>query len=111
MLQAALIGLLRFYQRSVSPLTPPTCRFTPTCSEYALRAVERHGAARGGWLGAKRIVRCRPWGGFGWDPVPQVDDAGRVDDAQVDDTSRVDYTAKIDHAARVAHVAQKGAVR
>lgn len=70
MLRSALIALLRFYQRAVSPLTPPACRFTPSCSEYALQAVEEHGTLRGAWLGAKRVVRCRPWGGSGWDPVP-----------------------------------------
>ena len=70
MLQRAVTGLLRFYQGSISPLTPPACRFTPTCSEYVLRAVEGHGTLKGGWLGLKRIARCRPWGGSGYDPVP-----------------------------------------
>jgi putative membrane protein insertion efficiency factor len=49
---------------------PPRCRFDPSCSTYALEALERHGAARGSWLTIRRILRCHPWGGFGWDPVP-----------------------------------------
>ena len=72
MLRATLIGLIRLYQRTLSPLMPPVCRFTPTCSAYALEAVERYGAIRGGWLAAKRLARCRPWGGAGYDPVPPI---------------------------------------
>lgn len=69
-----LIGLIRFYQAAVSPLTPSTCRYTPTCSRYALEAVRRHGALRGGWLAARRLLRCHPLGGRGWDPVPEGDE-------------------------------------
>lgn len=65
-----LIGLIRFYQAAVSPLLPSTCRYTPSCSRYALEAVRRHGALRGGWLAARRLLRCHPLGGRGWDPVP-----------------------------------------
>jgi putative membrane protein insertion efficiency factor len=65
-----LIGLVRFYQLAVSPWTPAACRFTPTCSVYAIDALREHGAVRGLWLAARRIVRCHPWGGFGYDPVP-----------------------------------------
>lgn len=72
MLKRAVTGALRFYQKSISPLTPPVCRFTPSCSEYVVQAVEGHGALRGGWLGLKRIARCRPWGGSGYDPVPRL---------------------------------------
>jgi putative membrane protein insertion efficiency factor len=61
---------IRFYRVFISPLKPPTCRFTPTCSAYALEAVAVHGVVRGGWLGVRRICRCHPWGGHGWDPVP-----------------------------------------
>ncbi len=69
---ARLLGLLiRFYRYAVSPLLPPRCRYLPTCSEYALEAVERHGALRGGWLTVRRIARCHPWGGAGYDPVPE----------------------------------------
>lgn len=65
-----LIGLVRFYQRYISPLTPPTCRYTPTCSEYTVTALRKHGVFKGGWLALKRILSCNPWGGSGYDPVP-----------------------------------------
>lgn len=58
------------YQRCISPLTPATCRFTPTCSEYARQAIMKHGPVRGLWLAIRRILRCHPWGGWGYDPVP-----------------------------------------
>lgn len=59
-----------FYQRCISPFTPPSCRFTPTCSEYARQAIVRHGPLKGLWLAVRRILRCHPWGGSGYDPVP-----------------------------------------
>lgn len=59
-----------FYQRCISPLTPPACRFTPTCSEYARQAIIKHGPLRGTYLAIRRILRCHPWGGQGYDPVP-----------------------------------------
>jgi putative membrane protein insertion efficiency factor len=65
-----LIALVRGYQVVVSPWTPPACRFTPSCSAYAIEAIAEHGALRGSWLAARRIGRCHPWGGFGYDPVP-----------------------------------------
>jgi putative membrane protein insertion efficiency factor len=65
-----LLGPIRFYRRYISPLTPPSCRFTPTCSEYAYEAVEKYGILKGGRLAIWRILRCNPWGGSGWDPVP-----------------------------------------
>ena len=61
---------IRFYQLCISPLFPPCCRFTPTCSQYALEAIMRHGVIRGSWLALRRILRCHPWGGSGYDPVP-----------------------------------------
>lgn len=61
---------IRFYRRFISPLKPPMCRYLPTCSAYALEALERHGAVKGSWLATKRICRCHPWGGSGYDPVP-----------------------------------------
>lgn len=64
-------GIIRFYQLLVSPWLAPSCRFTPTCSAYAREAVARHGAVRGTWLALRRFVRCHPWGGSGYDPVPQ----------------------------------------
>lgn len=65
-----LILPIRFYQRCISPLTPPACRFTPTCSQYAVEAIRKHGPFKGFWLAVKRISRCHPWGGSGYDPVP-----------------------------------------
>lgn len=65
-----LILPIRFYQKYVSPLTPPSCRFTPTCSQYAVEALQKHGALKGTYLAVRRILRCHPWGGSGYDPVP-----------------------------------------
>lgn len=64
------IVLVRFYQLCISPLTPSACRFTPTCSQYALEALRKHGLIKGLWLTVKRLLRCHPWGGSGYDPVP-----------------------------------------
>lgn len=66
----ALRGMIRAYQLFVAPVLPPSCRFYPSCSHYAAEAVERHGAWRGSLLAARRLLRCHPWGGFGYDPVP-----------------------------------------
>ena len=84
MLRRVLKSLIRLYQVAISPWTPPSCRFTPTCSEYALGAIEEHGAGRGGWLAIRRIFRCHPWGGQGYDPVPP---AGGVQPGEVTTTS------------------------
>ncbi|WP_289157740.1 membrane protein insertion efficiency factor YidD [uncultured Muribaculum sp.] len=65
-----LVLLVRFYQGAISPHFPPACRYTPTCSQYAVEALTRHGALKGGWLALRRIMRCHPWGGSGYDPVP-----------------------------------------
>ncbi|MDR1718895.1 MAG: membrane protein insertion efficiency factor YidD [Dysgonamonadaceae bacterium] len=59
-----------FYRACISPLKPPTCRFTPTCSEYAIQAVKKYGPFKGFFLAVKRILRCHPYGGYGYDPVP-----------------------------------------
>ena len=59
-----------FYQHCISPFTPPSCRFTPTCSEYARQALMKYGPIKGTWLACKRLLRCHPWGGSGYDPVP-----------------------------------------
>ena len=70
LLSFPFIVLVRFYQICISPLKPATCRFTPTCSAYAIEALRKYGPIKGIWLAAKRIIRCHPWGGSGYDPVP-----------------------------------------
>jgi putative membrane protein insertion efficiency factor len=65
-----LAALIRAYQRFVSPVLPPSCRFYPSCSQYALEAVTRHGAFKGSWLAARRLARCHPFHPGGFDPVP-----------------------------------------
>ncbi|MGN6640971.1 MAG: membrane protein insertion efficiency factor YidD [Mucilaginibacter sp.] len=62
--------LIRIYQYFISPITGPACRYTPSCSQYGAEAIKKHGAFKGGWLTIKRICRCHPWGGHGYDPVP-----------------------------------------
>ena len=70
LLEALLLLPIVFYQRVISPFTPPSCRFTPTCSEYARQAIAKYGPFKGLWLALKRLSRCHPWGGSGYDPVP-----------------------------------------
>ncbi|MCL1806095.1 MAG: membrane protein insertion efficiency factor YidD [Oscillospiraceae bacterium] len=65
-----MLRSVRWYRRSVSPGKPPSCRFIPTCSEYALEAIEKHGAAKGFWLSLRRVLRCHPFHKGGYDPVP-----------------------------------------
>ena len=65
-----LVMPIRLYQTAISPYTPPSCRFTPTCSEYARQAIIKHGPFKGLYLAIWRILRCNPWGGSGYDPVP-----------------------------------------
>ncbi len=67
------IGLVKFYQKAISPHTPSACRYQPTCSHYMIDAIREHGALKGLWLGLKRIGSCHPWGGSGYDPVPKKD--------------------------------------
>ena len=71
---APFIFLVRIYQRLISPLFPASCRYTPTCSHYTIEALQKHGLFKGGWLAVKRIGSCHPWGGSGYDPVPEKDD-------------------------------------
>jgi len=72
-LRSFLLALIRFYRKGVSPWLPPTCRYTPSCSAYGLEALTRYGALRGGWLTARRLLRCHPWGESGYDPVSGPD--------------------------------------
>jgi len=69
--QRVAIQLIRIYQQAISPWLRPACRFQPSCSHYTAEAIESHGVARGIWLGARRLVRCHPLGGHGYDPVPE----------------------------------------
>jgi putative membrane protein insertion efficiency factor len=70
-IRALLIAAIGFYRRRISPLKPPLCRYLPTCSEYTAEALQKHGLWRGAGLAARRICRCHPWGGHGYDPVPE----------------------------------------
>lgn len=70
LLALPFILLIKIYQLIISPLFPSSCRYLPTCSQYSLDALKKYGLLKGGWLGLKRILRCHPWGGSGYDPVP-----------------------------------------
>jgi len=71
LLKKVFILPIRFYQLAISPLLPSSCRFAPTCSQYMVEAIQEWGVLKGGWMGLKRIGRCHPWGGSGYDPVPK----------------------------------------
>ncbi|MBV8654165.1 MAG: membrane protein insertion efficiency factor YidD, partial [Alphaproteobacteria bacterium] len=71
MLNWTLRRLVRLYQLLLSPVLPPSCRYLPTCSDYAIEALARHGVLAGTWLTLRRLARCHPWGGSGYDPVPE----------------------------------------
>lgn len=71
-MKALLVYLLKGYKKHISPHLPPACRYLPTCSEYAIEAITRYGALRGGWLAIKRVLRCNPLFPGGYDPVPQL---------------------------------------
>ena len=86
----AMRAFVRFYQ-AVRAGRPSPCRYLPSCSEYAVEALEVHGAMRGGWLATKRICRCNPWGGHGWDPVPEKSTHGRAE-IQASTSKSLDHT-------------------
>ncbi|MCQ2214323.1 MAG: membrane protein insertion efficiency factor YidD [Bacteroidales bacterium] len=69
-MKSPLLLVIRFYQTAISPHTPPACRYVPTCSQYAIEAIKKYGSIKGSYLAGKRILRCHPWGGSGYDPVP-----------------------------------------
>ncbi|MCB0949963.1 MAG: membrane protein insertion efficiency factor YidD [Mycobacterium sp.] len=74
----AAVWVIEFYRHAISPLRPPTCRFTPTCSQYAVDALNEFGVFRGGWLAGVRLLKCGPWHSGGWDPIPdRVRDGGK----------------------------------
>ncbi|MGD9622118.1 MAG: membrane protein insertion efficiency factor YidD [Mycolicibacterium sp.] len=77
--QRAAVLVIQLYRHTISPLRPPTCRFTPTCSQYAVDALTEFGLLRGGWLAAVRLLKCGPWHRGGWDPIPDCgfDEAAR----------------------------------
>lgn len=70
-MKKVLLLLIKFYQKAISPFTPPTCRFHPTCSHYGFEAIETHGAIKGSWLAVRRISKCHPFHEGGFDPVPE----------------------------------------
>jgi uncharacterized protein len=82
---AGLVFLIQLYRHTVSPLRPPTCRFVPTCSQYAADALTDHGLIRGGWLAAARLAKCGPWHRGGWDPIPERLPESRVCRAESED--------------------------
>lgn len=92
MLEKAAIAGIRFYRAAISPLMPAACRYRPSCSEYALAAIEAHGVRRGGWLAVRRIFRCHPFGGRGWDPVPpaEADGSGEAAAAREDEPTETE---------------------
>ncbi|RLD63874.1 MAG: membrane protein insertion efficiency factor YidD [Bacteroidetes bacterium] len=69
-IQILFIGIIKIYQYVISPITPSSCRYTPTCSVYSVEAIKKHGPIKGGYYAIKRILSCNPWGGHGYDPVP-----------------------------------------
>lgn len=68
-MKGAALLVIQIYQKAVAPYLPSACRYTPTCSHYSREAIQRHGFTKGGWMGLKRLTRCQPWGGHGYDPV------------------------------------------
>jgi putative membrane protein insertion efficiency factor len=70
MIGRLLILIARFWQLGPSRILPPSCRYAPSCSEYAIQAIRKYGAVKGSWLAGKRLMRCHPWGGSGYDPIP-----------------------------------------
>lgn len=70
LLKAIFTGLIRIYQMAISPYLGQNCRYEPSCSTYAIQALDKHGVIRGSWMAIKRIISCGPWGGQGYDPVP-----------------------------------------
>jgi putative membrane protein insertion efficiency factor len=84
------IFLIQLYRHTISPLRLPTCRFTPTCSQYAVEALSEYGLLRGGWLATVRLLKCGPWHPGGWDPIPERRDASRVMRADASEYAQAD---------------------
>lgn len=102
-LRTVLVGLIRFYQRWISPLSPPSCRFYPSCSAYGLQAVERFGPLRGSWMACWRIMRCNPWNPGGIDHVPARGADGRPAPSPSDHEPRIPEHLRDDAAPATAH--------
>jgi putative membrane protein insertion efficiency factor len=98
----ALRALVQAYRWTISPLLGPSCRYYPTCSAYALDALDEHGAMRGAWLATKRICRCHPWHDGGYDPVPRRPDLAGARHAGAADSSSASAGARSDDRARAA---------
>ncbi|MDX1710769.1 MAG: membrane protein insertion efficiency factor YidD [Rhodovibrionaceae bacterium] len=97
----AVLLPVRVYRLAISPYMPMSCRYWPSCSTYALQAVQSHGPLRGAWLALGRILRCHPWGGWGYDPVPNADGCRACAD-DIDHSSHpVAVTAPLPHRARL----------
>ena len=77
-MKTVLLGFIRLYQKTLSAFWPSTCRYSPSCSHYAYEAVQKHGPLKGGGMVLRRLWRCQPWGGFGYDPVPEKSGANVV---------------------------------
>lgn len=73
LLKKLMVFVIRIYQYAISPFTPSSCRFAPTCSAYSVEAIQKHGPFKGFWLSLKRVSKCHPWGSSGYDPVPEVE--------------------------------------
>lgn len=99
----ALIGLVRVYQLVVSPWTPPTCKYYPSCSSYAVTALERHGALRGTWLAARRLGRCHPWSDGGVDDVPPAGYWRTTDDSTGQHPAAGHHHVRAGHHAHAGH--------
>ena len=82
-----LLAPIRVYQRAISPALPPTCRYYPSCSSYAVESLQLHGAVRGSWLAARRVSRCHPWHAGGYDPVPARRERERPADSSIGESS------------------------
>lgn len=96
MLARILIALVRFYQSAISPWFPASCRYHPTCSAYAADAIRRHGSLRGVYLSVRRVARCHPWGGYGYDPVPQRVERSTTGIDEELQSERTESTSRID---------------
>lgn len=111
-MKLVLIGLLRAYRLLISPLYGNTCRYWPSCSTYALGAVEHHGAVRGTWLTIRRLGRCHPWAKGGYDPVPGTPEAQRwAEEQRPEDARSDDWTGAADRSPNEVPHASCGQLR